>query len=117
MGSRYILKSLNFCSSEEIACAQLHADHGDILKDLKQLDDAAQSYKLAIQLDAKLSHAHVNLAVINHLQGECHQALRHYHEAYILDPKTNCCMKTCEIEAASLGWIRHLRKEEEARDL
>ncbi|KFM66663.1 protein O-mannosyl-transferase TMTC1-like [Stegodyphus dumicola] len=53
---------------------------------MKQWDDAAQSYRMAIQLDPKLSHAHVNLAVINHLQGECHQALRHYHEAYMLDP-------------------------------
>ncbi|CAL1276414.1 unnamed protein product [Larinioides sclopetarius] len=56
----HILKSLNLCSSSETACAQLHADHGDILKDLKQWEDAAQ--------------------------GECHQALRHYHEAYMLDP-------------------------------
>ncbi|GFY54200.1 protein O-mannosyl-transferase TMTC1 [Trichonephila inaurata madagascariensis] len=83
----HILKSLNLCSFTETACAQLHADHGDILKDLKQYDDASQSYRLAIQLDPKLSHAHVNLAVINHLQGECHQALRHYHDAYILDPE------------------------------
>ncbi|XP_054722194.1 protein O-mannosyl-transferase TMTC1-like isoform X2 [Uloborus diversus] len=82
----HILKSLNLCSSSEVACAQLHVDHGDILKDMKQWDDAAQSYRMAIQLDPKLSHAHVNLAVINHLQGECHQALRHYHEAYMLDP-------------------------------
>ncbi|XP_055930176.1 protein O-mannosyl-transferase TMTC1-like [Argiope bruennichi] len=82
----HILKSLNLCSSSEVSCAQLHADHGDILKDLKQWDDAAHSYRMAIQLDPKLSHAHVNLAVINHLQGECHQALRHYHEAYMLDP-------------------------------
>lgn len=81
-----ILKALNLCSSSDTSCAQLHADHGDILKDLKYLDDAAQSYRMAIELDPKLSHAHVNLAVINHLQGDCHQALRHYHEAYILDP-------------------------------
>ncbi|KAG8194872.1 hypothetical protein JTE90_029163 [Oedothorax gibbosus] len=82
----HILKSLNLCSSSEVSCAQMHVDHGDILKDMKNWDDAAQSYRMAIQLDPKLSHAHVNLAVINHLQGECHQALRHYHEAYMLDP-------------------------------
>ncbi|GFU38424.1 TPR_REGION domain-containing protein [Trichonephila clavipes] len=68
MALEHILKSLNLCSFTETACAQLHADHGDILKDLKQYDDASQSYRLAIQLDPKLSHAHVNLAVINHLQ-------------------------------------------------
>lgn len=38
----HILKSLNLCSSSEVACAQLHVDHGDILKDMKQWDDAAQ---------------------------------------------------------------------------
>lgn len=38
----HILKSLKLCSSSDVSCAQLHVDHGDILKDMKQWDDAAQ---------------------------------------------------------------------------
>ncbi|XP_023219391.1 transmembrane and TPR repeat-containing protein 1-like [Centruroides sculpturatus] len=82
----YILKALTLCSADDRSCASLHAEHADILKDINDMDAAVKSYQMAIQLNPKLSHAHINLAVIKHLQGKCQQALRHYHEAYILEP-------------------------------
>lgn len=82
----YILKALTLCSADDRSCASLHAEHADILKDINDMDAAVKSYQMAIQLNPKLSHAHINLAVIKHLQGKCQQALRHYHEAYLLEP-------------------------------
>lgn len=83
----YILKALRLCASDDRSCARLHAEHGDILKDLGDLGSSAQSYLLAIRLDPNLAHAHLNLAVIRHLQADYSAAFRHYQTAFSLDPK------------------------------
>ncbi|KAL1444003.1 hypothetical protein MTO96_045722 [Rhipicephalus appendiculatus] len=64
----YILKALKFCDIDDLLCARIHSDHGDILKDLGDLSSSAQSYEVAIRLNPDLAHAHLNLAVIRHLE-------------------------------------------------
>ncbi|KAL1473928.1 hypothetical protein MTO96_038359, partial [Rhipicephalus appendiculatus] len=83
----YILKALKLCDVDDLLCAKIHSDHGDILKDLGDLSSSAQSYEIAIRLDPDLAHAHLNLAVIRHLESDYPGALRHYQVALSLDPK------------------------------
>ncbi|KAK8768939.1 hypothetical protein V5799_014596 [Amblyomma americanum] len=83
----YILKALKLCSVDDSSCARIHSDHGDILKDLGDLNLSAQSYQVAIELDPDQAHAHLNLAVIRHLKGDYSAAFRHYQVALSLDPK------------------------------
>ncbi|KAH7986539.1 hypothetical protein HPB52_024887 [Rhipicephalus sanguineus] len=45
------------------------------------------SYEVAIRLDPDLAHAHLNLAVIRHLESDYPTAFRHYQTALSLDPK------------------------------
>ncbi|CAN8027898.1 unnamed protein product, partial [Ixodes persulcatus] len=83
----FILRALRLCAVDDRSCARLHAEHGDILKDLDDLSSSAESYLIAIRLDPELAHAHLNLAVIRHLQGDYTGAFRHYQTAFTLDPK------------------------------
>ncbi|XP_076346321.1 protein O-mannosyl-transferase TMTC1-like isoform X2 [Tachypleus tridentatus] len=85
-GLERILQAIKLCSTTKTSCAQLYVCHGDILKDLKDLNAAAQSYNLAVQIDPKIAHAHLNLGVIHHLQGRYNEALKHYQSAQNLDP-------------------------------
>ncbi|XP_037505701.1 protein O-mannosyl-transferase TMTC1-like [Rhipicephalus sanguineus] len=83
----YILKALKLCGVDDVLCARIHSDHGDILKDLGDITSSAQSYEVAIRLDPDLAHAHLNLAVIRHLESDYPTAFRHYQTALSLDPK------------------------------
>ncbi|XP_037555691.1 protein O-mannosyl-transferase TMTC1-like [Dermacentor silvarum] len=83
----YILKALKLCGVDDPHCARIHSDHGDILKDIGDLSSSAQSYEVAIRLDPDLAHAHLNLAVIRHLESDYPGAFRHYQVALSLDPK------------------------------
>ncbi|XP_075731912.1 protein O-mannosyl-transferase TMTC1-like isoform X1 [Rhipicephalus microplus] len=83
----YILKALKLCDVDDLRCAKIHSDHGDILKDLGDLSSSAKSYELAIRLDHGLAHAHLNLAVIRHLESDYQGAFRHYQVAHSLDPE------------------------------
>ncbi|KAL1439467.1 hypothetical protein MTO96_010212 [Rhipicephalus appendiculatus] len=57
----YILKALKLCNIDDLLCARIHSDHGDILKDLGDLSSSAQSdyagafrhYQVALSLDPK----------------------------------------------------------------
>ncbi|KAH7964553.1 hypothetical protein HPB51_027210 [Rhipicephalus microplus] len=83
----YILKALKLCDVDDLRCAKIHSDHGDILKDLGDLSSSAKSYEVAIRLDSGLAHAHLNLAVIRHLESDYQGAFRHYQVAHSLDPE------------------------------
>ncbi|XP_077511479.1 protein O-mannosyl-transferase TMTC1-like [Amblyomma americanum] len=83
----HILKALKLCAIDDRSCAKIHADHGDILKDIDDLNSSAESYMMAIRLDPDLAHAHLNLAVIRHLEGDYWGAFHHYQAALSLDPK------------------------------
>ncbi|CAG2116039.1 unnamed protein product [Medioppia subpectinata] len=81
-----IVKALTLCSPDDISCAHLYVEHGDILRDLRDWQSAAESYRIAISLDSGISRSHLNLAVICHLEGEYKIALHHYLVAHSLDP-------------------------------
>ncbi|XP_075739783.1 protein O-mannosyl-transferase TMTC1-like [Rhipicephalus microplus] len=83
----YILRALKLCDVDDPLCAKIHSDHGDILKDLGDLSTSAQSYEVAIRLDPDIAHAHLNLAVIRHLESDYQGAFLHYQVAFSLDPK------------------------------
>ncbi|XP_054162010.1 protein O-mannosyl-transferase TMTC1-like isoform X2 [Oppia nitens] len=82
----YIVKALTLCSPDDITCAHLYVEHGDILRDLRDWQSAAESYRIAISLDSSISRSHLNLAVICHLEGDYNTALHHYFQAHSLDP-------------------------------
>ncbi|XP_065308824.2 protein O-mannosyl-transferase TMTC1-like [Dermacentor albipictus] len=88
----YVLKALKLCDVDDLLCAKIHSDHGDILKDLGDLSSSAQSYEIAIRLDPNLAHAHLNLAVIRHLENDYPGAFRHYQVALSLDPNNKLIM-------------------------
>ncbi|XP_075529075.1 protein O-mannosyl-transferase TMTC1-like [Dermacentor variabilis] len=88
----FVLKALKLCDVDDLLCARIHSDHGDILKDLGDLSSSAQSYEVAIRLDPNLAHAHLNLAVIRHLENDYPGAFRHYQVALSLDPNNKLIM-------------------------
>ncbi|XP_067137784.1 protein O-mannosyl-transferase TMTC1-like isoform X2 [Centruroides vittatus] len=92
----YILRALAVCNFQEKICARMHAEHGDILKDLNDFDSAEHSYHLALMLDPNLAHAHLNLAVIHHLRGNYTAAHRHYQAAYYLDSNHKLLLENME---------------------
>jgi len=81
-----IVKALTLCSPDDLSCAHLYVEHGDILRDLRDWQSAAESYRIAISLDSSISRSHLNLAVICHLEGDYKTALHHYLQAHSLDP-------------------------------
>ncbi|XP_042243444.1 protein O-mannosyl-transferase TMTC1-like, partial [Homarus americanus] len=54
------------CTRPPRLCAHLHAHHGDLLNDRHSVDEAAQSYQQAVDLEPTLTHAHVNLGALYH---------------------------------------------------
>ncbi len=53
-----IVKALTLCSPDDITCAQMYVEHGDILRDLRDWQSAAEvSTLLFHQIDYKI---HIN---------------------------------------------------------
>ncbi|KAL3194073.1 hypothetical protein MRX96_046135 [Rhipicephalus microplus] len=51
------------------------------------INRTVESYEVAIRLDPDIAHAHLNLAVIRHLESDYQGAFLHYQVAFSLDPK------------------------------
>ncbi|XP_042210094.1 protein O-mannosyl-transferase TMTC1-like [Homarus americanus] len=66
------------CTRPPRLCAHLHAHHGDLLNDRHSVDEAAQSYQQAVDLEPTLTHAHVNLGALYHTKGDYTRAWKHY---------------------------------------
>ncbi|XP_071113753.1 protein O-mannosyl-transferase TMTC1-like [Haliotis cracherodii] len=66
--------------------AMLSYDLGNMYKDLKEMELAAQYYEETLQFDASKSKAHLNLGAIYHLKGQFANARRHYEAVLKLDP-------------------------------
>ncbi|XP_032222074.1 protein O-mannosyl-transferase TMTC1 [Nematostella vectensis] len=66
--------------------ADLYYHHGNLMKDMNEMEGAKQSFIKALQLDSTLPSAHMNLGVIYHLEKNFISARRHYEEALKLDP-------------------------------
>ncbi|XP_028968291.1 protein O-mannosyl-transferase TMTC1-like [Galendromus occidentalis] len=94
--SEWIQKAIRLCPEGAAECAPLHADYGDILKDMSNLNRSAECYVEAIKLQPDLSHAHINLGVIRHLQGDFSSAFHHYTIAYSLDPNNTLVVENME---------------------
>ncbi|XP_028968376.1 protein O-mannosyl-transferase TMTC1 [Galendromus occidentalis] len=92
----WIRKALRLCPRGAIECASLHADYGDILKDMSNLNRSAECYSEAIKLQPHLTHAHINLGVIRHLQGDYSSAFHHYTIAYSLEPNNTLVVENME---------------------
>ncbi|XP_022698972.1 transmembrane and TPR repeat-containing protein 1-like [Varroa jacobsoni] len=85
--AEWIRKAIQLCPPDAgRECAPLYTDYGDILKDLSHLNRSAECYMEAIRMQPDLAHAHINLGVIRHLQGDYSTAFDHYTVAYALEP-------------------------------
>ncbi|XP_076350107.1 protein O-mannosyl-transferase TMTC1-like isoform X3 [Tachypleus tridentatus] len=108
-GFESILQALRLCHVTDKSCALLYVCHGDLVKDMNDLDTAAQSYTIAIQLDPGIGHAHINLGVIHHLKGRHLQALRHYRTAQNLDPQNPVVLENIE-KLKKHQWKKSIRR-------
>ncbi|XP_071548678.1 protein O-mannosyl-transferase TMTC1-like [Panulirus ornatus] len=84
------------CSRPPTLCARLHAHYGDLLHDRHNIDDAAQSYMLALELEPTLTHAHVNLGALYHTKGDYARAWRHYLTAQGQEPSNTLLLENME---------------------
>ncbi|XP_047480657.1 protein O-mannosyl-transferase TMTC1-like [Penaeus chinensis] len=84
------------CSRPPTLCAHLHAHYGDLLNDRNNVDQAAQSYQLAVELEPTLTHAHVNLGALYHTKGDYARAWRHYLTAHGQEPSNSLLLENME---------------------
>ncbi|XP_042240154.1 protein O-mannosyl-transferase TMTC1-like [Homarus americanus] len=84
------------CSKPPTLCARLHAHYGDLLNDRHSIDQAARSYRLAVELEPTLTHAHVNLGALYHTKGDYTRAWRHYLAAHGQEPSNTLLLENME---------------------
>ncbi|TRY92082.1 hypothetical protein DNTS_005870 [Danionella cerebrum] len=66
--------------------AELHFSMGNQLREMNQLDEAFQSYKLAVELKPDQSQAWMNMGGIQHIKGDYAAARIYYQRALLLSP-------------------------------
>ncbi|XP_069157258.1 protein O-mannosyl-transferase TMTC1 [Procambarus clarkii] len=93
------------CSIPPTLCAHLLAHYGDLLSDKHNIDEAAQSYLLAVELEPTLTHAHVNLGALYHTKGDYILAWRHYMMAHGQEPLNTLLLENME----KLRRLQHLQ--------
>ncbi|XP_069167416.1 protein O-mannosyl-transferase TMTC1-like [Procambarus clarkii] len=84
------------CSRPPYLCARLHAHYGDLLNDRHNVDEAAQSYLLAVELEPTLTHPHINLGALYHAKGDYTRAWRHYLTAHGHEPSNTLLLENME---------------------
>ncbi|KAG7158886.1 O-mannosyl-transferase TMTC1-like 1 [Homarus americanus] len=84
------------CSRPPNLCARLHAHYGDLLNDRHNVDEAAQSYLLAVELEPTLTHPHINLGALYHAKGDYARAWRHYLTAHGQEPSNTLLLENME---------------------
>nr|XP_045621398.1 protein O-mannosyl-transferase TMTC1-like [Procambarus clarkii] len=84
------------CSRPPYLCARLHAHYGDLLNDRHNVDEAAQSYLLAVELEPTLTHPHINLGALYHAKGDYTRAWRHYLTAHGQEPSNTLLLENME---------------------
>lgn len=103
----YIIRALKICNANDSTCAQLHAEHANILKDMNDMDTAAESYKLAVQVNPSFTLAHLNLGVIYHIKKDFKEAWKHYRTAQLLEPQNRLLLENMEkLRRAELAVLR-----------
>uniref|UniRef100_A0A3P9MLB2 dolichyl-phosphate-mannose--protein mannosyltransferase n=1 Tax=Oryzias latipes TaxID=8090 RepID=A0A3P9MLB2_ORYLA len=66
--------------------AELHFSKGNQLREMQQLDEALESYKLAVELKPDQSQAWMNMGGIQHIKGDYAMARTYYQQALLLNP-------------------------------
>uniref|UniRef100_A0A3P9IBC1 dolichyl-phosphate-mannose--protein mannosyltransferase n=1 Tax=Oryzias latipes TaxID=8090 RepID=A0A3P9IBC1_ORYLA len=66
--------------------AELHFSKGNQLREMQQLDEALESYKLAVELKPDQSQAWINMGGIQHIKGDYATARTYYQQALLLNP-------------------------------
>ncbi|XP_057179852.1 protein O-mannosyl-transferase TMTC1 isoform X2 [Triplophysa rosa] len=66
--------------------AELHFSVGNQLREMNDLDQAFQSYKLAVELKPDQSQAWMNMGGIQHIKGDYAAARMYYQRALLLSP-------------------------------
>lgn len=66
--------------------AELYFSKGNQLREMNRLDQAFQSYKLAVQLKPDQSQAWMNMGGIQHIKGDYAAARMYYQRALLLSP-------------------------------
>ncbi|XP_029016223.1 protein O-mannosyl-transferase TMTC1 isoform X2 [Betta splendens] len=66
--------------------AELYFSKGNQLREMKQLDRAFESYKLAVELKPEQSQAWMNMGGIQHIKGDYAAARMYYQRALLLSP-------------------------------
>ncbi|XP_073671117.1 protein O-mannosyl-transferase TMTC1 isoform X3 [Paramisgurnus dabryanus] len=66
--------------------AELHFSMGNQLREMNDLDQAFQSYKLAVELKPDQSQAWMNMGGIQHIKGDYAAARMYYQRALLLSP-------------------------------
>ncbi|KAK8746862.1 hypothetical protein OTU49_016865 [Cherax quadricarinatus] len=84
------------CSRPPNLCARLHAHYGDLLNERHSVDEAAQSYQLAVELEPTLTHPHINLGALYHAKGDYARAWRHYLTAHGQEPSNTLLLENME---------------------
>uniref|UniRef100_A0A8C5CG84 dolichyl-phosphate-mannose--protein mannosyltransferase n=1 Tax=Gadus morhua TaxID=8049 RepID=A0A8C5CG84_GADMO len=72
--------------SDPAVRAELHFSKGNQLREMNQLDQAFQSYKLAVELKPDQSQAWMNMGGIQHIKGDYAAARTFYQRALLLNP-------------------------------
>lgn len=79
-------KALQQNPSDLTVRAELHFSKGNQLREMNQLDQAFQSYKLAVELKPDQSQAWMNMGGIQHIKGDYAAARMYYERALLLSP-------------------------------
>ncbi|XP_031438517.1 protein O-mannosyl-transferase TMTC1 [Clupea harengus] len=84
------LDSLDLALQQNLADAgvkaELHFSKGNQLREMNQLNQAFESYKLAVELNPDQSQAWMNMGGIQHIKGDYAAARMYYERALLLTP-------------------------------
>uniref|UniRef100_A0AAY4DMD1 dolichyl-phosphate-mannose--protein mannosyltransferase n=1 Tax=Denticeps clupeoides TaxID=299321 RepID=A0AAY4DMD1_9TELE len=72
--------------SDAAVRAELYFSKGNQLREMNQLDEAFESYKLAVELNPDQSQAWMNMGGIQHIKGDYSAARVYYKRALLLTP-------------------------------
>ncbi|XP_059181752.1 protein O-mannosyl-transferase TMTC1 [Centropristis striata] len=79
-------RALQHCPSDLSVRAELYFSKGNQLREMNQLDQAFESYKLAVELKPDQSQAWMNMGGIQHIKGDYAAARVYYQRALLLSP-------------------------------
>lgn len=81
-------KALQQSPSDLTVRAELYFSKGNQLREMNQLDQAFESYKLAVELKPDQSQAWMNMGGIQHIKGDYAAARMYYQRALLLSPSS-----------------------------